>query len=371
MIKILYVVSTLSDTGPTNQLFGIVRNLDKELFAAYVLTLSPEPKDSKKQQFIEEKIKVLSLEMGRKEFFIRGNSRLKEVILDISPDILHTSGIRADVAVSELKLNIPNCNSIRNYVYEDYIPLYGSAKGYLMARIHKRAIGKIDYPVCCSETLRGMYQALLKKDVYAIQNGVDTQKYGVCSDREREILRKNIGVEKDKYVFVMVGGLMERKDPLTVIRAFGKLKQKEQSILLVLGKGELQEQCEQKAGTNILFLGHVTNVKDYLQLADGFISASMSEGLPNAVLEGGACGLSMILSDIPQHREIFHEETSEIKYFPIQDVEQLTNRINELVMGRNFVDREKISTYIKENFDNRVTSKKFQALYSKMANKGA
>ena len=48
----------------------------------------------------------------------------------------------------------------------------------------------------------------------------------------------------------------------------------------------------------------VDNVEQYLMAADGFISTSLSEGMPNSVLESLAWGVPVIISDIPAHREI-------------------------------------------------------------------
>ena len=54
--------------------------------------------------------------------------------------------------------------------------------------------------------------------------------------------------------------------------------------------------------------GYVTDVWSWMKGADVFISLSLIEGQPNAVLEAIACGCPVVLSDIPAHREIVNAE---------------------------------------------------------------
>lgn len=45
-------------------------------------------------------------------------------------------------------------------------------------------------------------------------------------------------------------------------------------------------------------------------MSDIMISASLAEGLPNSVLEGLACGLPILFSDITPHQEIYYRDTA-------------------------------------------------------------
>jgi glycosyltransferase involved in cell wall biosynthesis len=56
--------------------------------------------------------------------------------------------------------------------------------------------------------------------------------------------------------------------------------------------------------------GYVPDVWSWMKGADVFISLSLVEGQPNAVLEAIACGCPVVLSDIAAHREIASTETA-------------------------------------------------------------
>lgn len=65
--KILYVVSTLRRGGPTNQLFGLLKNLDRSIFYPIILTLSRVEDLEIKDKFINIGIEIESLGFSKLE----------------------------------------------------------------------------------------------------------------------------------------------------------------------------------------------------------------------------------------------------------------------------------------------------------------
>lgn len=365
-MKVLYIVSTLRGTGPVNQLYGIIHNLNREDVIPYILTLSDEPKDSRKKEFEDDKVEIETLGLSRLAFMICGKNKLKKALVRISPDLIHTSGVRADTVLSRIAVKIPVCSTIRNYIFEDYIPLYGKVRGSAMGIWHKNALKKMKYPICCSKTLQEKYSKYLKKQFFVIQNGVDTKRYDVKGERERLCLRERLKLPLNKKIIIVVGDLIERKSPLTIIHAVEQMQDTKNFQLFFIGEGELREKLQKHESECIKFLGHKSNVSEYFQTADFFISASKSEGLPNTVLEAGACGLPMILSDIPQHREIFEETIVKgIEFFCVGDEIRLAEMISNFLKDFEDFSREMISDHIREKFDSRVMSNKYQDFYRK------
>lgn len=366
-IKILYVESTLESCGPITQLFGIVKNLDRAKFEPIILTLSPEPRHSSKKMFIENGIKVDSLNLSRLKFEVYGKSVLKKKIKHYKPDIIHSSGLRADVVINKLKLRYPHCMTIHNYVFDDFISKFGIFIGNIASRYELSAIKKCKYAICCSKTLQKKYYNLLNKKLYAIQNGVDISKFFPANNEdENKKLRLKLGIPEDKIVFLVVGVLIERKDPLTIIKAFKEANVDKKATLVLLGNGELFECCKNQIDKSIIMKGKVNNVEEYLKASDVYISASKSEGLPYSVLEAGSSGLELILSNIPQHIEIFEKNPKLLKSFEVGNVEQLTLIIKEMANKEMLSDGEKIAKLIRNNFNDKLMSKNYENIYYKM-----
>ncbi|MCC5894469.1 MAG: glycosyltransferase [Alkalibacterium sp.] len=363
--KILYIVSTLRQSGPTNQLRGIINNLDKKLFDIKVLTLAPEPSDTDMKKYLEDMIEVESLNLSRMQFQIIGKKSLANYIQRFSPNIIHTSGVRADTVVSKMNYSSKHCMTIRNYAFEDYISKFGKIIGSLAAKSNINAMKRCKYVVFCSESLRLMYDNILPQKLFVVQNGVDTIKFKPIEDRKsKSNLKRKLGIPDDKIVFIVVGSLIKRKDPMTIINAFNRSQNNSKAILLILGEGILMEQCSKYENENIILKGSVTNVEEYLKVSDYYISASASEGLPNSVLEAGSCGNNIILSNIPQHREIFNYQFSLVSLFKFGNTNELARiiqkEISEFTDGVNY----SMSNYVVKYFSNKNMSKEYQLIYN-------
>lgn len=103
MIKILYIVSTLKRCGPNNQLFNIINNLDETNFFPVVITLSPEPMDSRFDDYVKAGIEVHSLNLSRFSGVFFAKSKVRKLIDELRPDIIHTQGVRGDIIASQIK----------------------------------------------------------------------------------------------------------------------------------------------------------------------------------------------------------------------------------------------------------------------------
>lgn len=307
--KVIYVVSTLQASGPTNQLYNIIKNLDRDQFEPYLITLSPEPAESRWSDYKKLGIQMQSLNLSRFGGFVLAKRFLRKLVSEIQPDVIHTQGIRADRLSAGLSMNVQRICTVRNIPQQDYPMTYGKLVGAQMVRSHTRAMHRLERCVGVSKAVcENLEQSFGLSNVEMVQNGVDTQDYSPANDSEKKGLRRKLGLPIEGSLWITSGNLSERKDPLFLINMWkARFGSESENHLLFVGSGPLEGDCKEsvKGFRNVHFAGRVSNVADYLRASDYFVSASRAEGLPNAVLEAMACGLPVLLSDIGPHREIF------------------------------------------------------------------
>jgi glycosyltransferase involved in cell wall biosynthesis len=142
-----------------------------------------------------------------------------------------------------------------------------------------------------------------------IYNGIDTEIYEQPFDRDSA--RGALGIAPNATVFVIVANLIPYKGHGDLIAAFSRIKSKLRDpwFLFCLGRDDgiafqLQSQINE-AGLqeNIQLMGARSDVPDFLRLADIGILCSHEEGFSNAILEGMAAGLPMVVTNVGGNAE--------------------------------------------------------------------
>ncbi|MGR5094952.1 glycosyltransferase [Vibrio maritimus] len=354
--KILYIVSNLRQTGPVNQLFYIISNLDFEKYECRVLTLSSEPADSKLESYTSHGITVDSLSLTRLQGLFFGKFKLFKYIQRYNPDIIQTQGVRADSLAASLKHKVPWITTSRNFPIEDYPSKFGRFKGTLMAKKHLRVLSQCSALISCSNSIAAKLSTVGVPST-VISNGVP---------------RKNIAFEKvdlcgsSKVKLITVGSLIPRKNMGLLVNLSRCLDELGfQHELTVLGDGPLLKSLESNKSCNVKFYGSVSNVDDYLAKSDFFLSSSLSEGLPNTVLEAISFGIPVVLSDIGPHREISSElpDNSSFLFSLELPPEQLAQRVVSWFSQLSKFNRLEMISQANTKFGAEVMSKKYQEIY--------
>ncbi|WP_298505528.1 glycosyltransferase [uncultured Maribacter sp.] len=369
MTNICYFVSSLVRTGPTNQLSYIINHLDRNQFNPIIITLFKESNKTIIEYFTRElNIEVICLNTSKIRALISVKKELSNLLKSKKIDIVQTQGILADyISFKQISDDIKRVSTIRNYPLDDYKNIFGKLAGNILANMHINLIRHNARSfIACSRTIHSTFKKKKNINISYIQNGVDIEKFAPSMNKKES--KTNVKLPLDKIIFISVGSLIPRKDFTTLIEGFKLFNIKKSAILLIAGEGKEELMLKKISDNQIKFLGNVPNILEYLQASDCFISSSLSEGLPNSVMEAMACGLPCALSEIPSHEELKGNEGLGHVFFKEKNIKGLSDALNEMVCKKDSLS-EKSFKIVNEEFSANAMSVKYQNLYIKILKK--
>lgn len=159
-----------------------------------------------------------------------------------------------------------------------------------------------------------------------IPNFVDTGRFQPLEAEARSELRRERGWE-GRVVLIHSGRLSERKNGDVLLRAFAAARRAlpdQDPLLVFAGDGPERGRLEALSASLELegaveFLGFRDAIERELQAADLLVLASRVEGLPNALLEGMACGLPAVVTRIGGSLEAAVEDETALFVPPNQE----------------------------------------------------
>lgn len=137
---------------------------------------------------------------------------------------------------------------------------------------------------------------------HLLHNGVDLSVYRYDEDSRMKI-RQELGISDTALVLGHVGRLHRQKNHAFLLEVFQcVLKTRPDAVLLLVGKGELEDSIRQKAAQlgiekSVIFAGVRSDVPAVLSAMDVMVFPSFYEGMPNTVIEAQATGLPCVIAD--------------------------------------------------------------------------
>ena len=131
--------------------------------------------------------------------------------------------------------------------------------------------------------------------------GVDIRRIRDTSV-DRASYKRSIGIPETCIMLLSVGEMIERKNHEVIIRALGKLQNKN-IYYVICGKGPLKEHLENLASElgvaeNVVFLGFRKDIPELCNTADISAFPSRIEGLGLAGIEAMAAGVPLVSSNV-------------------------------------------------------------------------
>ena len=150
---------------------------------------------------------------------------------------------------------------------------------------------------------------LKEKYLYTVYNGIDQHRF-VKKNNDLNHIKESLNITSKDFVFMTAARLSPIKGIPILIQAAELLNHENPNFkILILGDGpnklEYEEMVKRYNLTNnILFIGKVNNVEDYLSISDVFVLSSHNEGLPCSIIEAMLSSLPIIATDVGANNEL-------------------------------------------------------------------
>lgn len=315
-MKILHIIDSLGIGGAEKLLLGSINSLREHENHLVVLR---EPESLRKDLSPDCRYTNLGMKDWRQ---LRSKSRVvRQYIRDNKIDLVHChlywSNILARMATPK---KIPVFNSI--HAISSMASYRINKKSLWLERITYRKRHSII--AVSQEVLKDFDEWIgIKGDSHVLYNFIDDKFFQSCTASPYK--------PGDPLRLVAVGNLRWQKNYPYLVESFKKLP--DGVSLDIYGEGDLRKGFQEeidKHHLQIRLCGTRDDLRDVLPQYDLFVMSSFYEGQPVSLLEAMACGLPVMLSDIPVLKEVTGGDAI---YFNIGDPEDFVNKIKEVING--------------------------------------
>jgi glycosyltransferase involved in cell wall biosynthesis len=309
MIKLLLLIPTLDRSGAEKQLTLLATRLPKDDFDVHVaaLTRGGPYVDVLKQYGIPCTV------IGKRfKFDPFALSRLKKLIRETSPDVIHSWLFAAN---SYARLVAGKRERPRVVVSERCVD---SWKSGWQLWLDRRQIARTHRLVANSNSVAEFYrqQGFPPQRITVIPNGVELPEFTSFPSSSlgtRLAVLREFDIPEDSRVVGYVGRLARQKRVRDLVWAMQLLRQLRERIhLLIVGDGPERKKLDAFAkhvGCDhlIRFAGHRNDASQMFAAIDVFWLASDFEGMSNSLMEAMAAGIPSVVTDIPPNRELVED----------------------------------------------------------------
>ena len=304
-IRVLQLLVSTSPGGGPKHVYDLVRHLPKGEFEFVV----GAPRDGIFfERFQALGVPVVEIPFGYIE--VRQLFATIRLIRRHAIDLVHTHGKGPGLygRLAARWVGVPAVHTFHGIHYRGY-PVVGQWL-YLALERRLSRISRLIINVSSSQEAEGLGLRLFRAEQsVVITNGVDFEEMDTLL-RESTIRRETFGLGPDDLVL----GCVSRFDPVkrleVLLGVLRRLRDRIPKVALILvGGGGEEDRIRNLArvmgvAEQVIFTGFLENPAPIYPALDLYLSASLKEGLPLAVMEAMGAGVPVIATDVPGHRDV-------------------------------------------------------------------
>lgn len=385
-IRVLRIINRFNIGGPTYNATFLSKYLSDD-FETILVGGLPEEGESDSLHILEEYgvTPVLIEEMKRLPSFQSDRKaylRLKEIIREFKPDIVHTHASKAGAlgrkAAYELKVPII-VHTFHGHVFHSY---FGKLKTYLFKsierRLAKRSTGIIAISKLQKEELTQEHKICTEKKVVVIPLGFDLHKFHENLEEKRIKVREEYNIQKDEIAIAIIGRLAPIKNHSLFLKVIERVAQqtKKSLAVFIVGDGTERENIEKTIaemdlGSHVRFIltSWIKDIGTFNAGMDIMCLTSNNEGTPVSLIEAQAANIPVVSTDVGGVRDVVQDgETGFV--VPKRSPEKFSEKLLLLVEDEN--KRKKMSqngwAFVEQKFHYTTLVKNMESYYRKLLN---
>lgn len=374
-VNILYIIPRPEIGGAERQLIMLIKGLDRKQFCPHVVCLDGDGSLLQEFQNAADKVIILNRNYPLSPSII---TALIRHIRSLRPAVVHTwlyianlyGGCAAHLAgapalvVSQRGLGInPQHTPFKIWKMRIF--------NTLIAQIADRLL------VNAKAITEPMWRAGFRpKQTHVVYNGLDLSNQ--ITEDQRALLRKELQIQQGQIILGSVARIDPKKDLITLLRAVAQVARSHPEVrLLVIGGGfpdylQKLETLVHSLGikTRVDFLGFRNDAQALLSICDISLLSSITEGLPNALLESMLLGKPIVATSVGGVPELIRNGI-EGWLVPPRKPECFANRIIDLIENPDHATRMGAAGRSKaqRNFSSESLVQNTQQIYSELLKK--
>ena len=258
--------------------------------------------------------------------------KLIQEIIDWKPDVVHSQCEFFSYQFAARISKITGAPLVHTYhtLYEQYLTSYVVPSkrlgDYLAKVLSRQRLKRVTTIIAPTQKVENTLQGYgMRSPISVVPSGISLEQHHQrLSPEQRMEKRRSLGIADEDQVLLNLGRLGGEKNLGELLELFAEArKQNENLKFLIVGDGPAKADLEQQAkklgiAEHVIFTGMVppSEVQNYYQLGDVFVSASTSETQGLTYIEAAANGLPLLcrqddcLADVLQEGENGYEYTS-------------------------------------------------------------
>lgn len=364
--KLKILITTDLYTTNTNGVVTSVQNLFGELKAkghdVRILTLSDDMHSHKDGAVYYIRSLPLGVVYPDVRMPTAFHHKLIQELIDWRPDVIHSQCEFFSFQFATRISRLTGAPIVHTYhtLYEQYVGYLVPSKrvGNVLVRVLSRErLKKVKTVVAPTQKVEDTLHSYgIHSPISVVPSGISLEQHHqrLTSEQRRE-KRRALGIRDDQQVMLNLGRLGTEKNLGELMELFAEAqKENENLVFLIVGDGPAKEDLEKQAkelgvADHVIFTGMVepSEVQNYYQLADVFVSASTSETQGLTYIEAAANGLPLLcrqdecLNDVLKEGENGYEYTSAEEFLKAIDTvledpewrEEASKRSEEIAAG--------------------------------------